>query len=73
MAAGVDLGAAGLVHRLGHGVAVGRSQVLPLDGEHPVPLQVPERPVVGDDVEAVAGPLQRPARADAGGWCAPPT
>ena len=38
-------------------------EVLPLDGEHPVPLEIPEGPVVGEHVEAVAGALEGPARA----------
>jgi hypothetical protein len=49
---------AGGVELLGHpGAEVGR-QALPLHGEHPVALQVAERAVVGDDLEAVAQRLE---------------
>ena len=43
-------------------MAVARRQVLPVDGQHPVTLQVAERPVVGQHVERVRRVLERPAR-----------
>ncbi len=36
-------------------------EVLPLDRHHPVPLEVPERSVVGDDLEAIVDPFQASA------------
>ena len=47
------------------GTSAPRSGVsaLPLDGEHPVALEVAERAVVGDDLEAVAQRLEAAARA----------
>ena len=38
-----------------------RRERLPLDRQHPVPLQIPERPVVRQHVEPVVDPLQPPA------------
>ena len=59
----VQLTAAGGDDLLGHlGAEVGR-EALPLDGEHPVALEVAEGAVVGDDLEAVAHRLEAAARA----------
>ena len=44
-------------------VSVPRRQILPVDGQHPVALQVPERAVVGHDVERVGRMLEGPAGA----------
>ena len=56
----VELGAEpGFVDRFGDVVTVQRAQRLPLDREHPVALQVAERAVVGDDVEAVVDAFER--------------
>ncbi len=41
---------------------MGGGEPLPLDSEHPVPLQVAEDPVVAEDVEAVGGALEAAAR-----------
>ena len=49
--------------RLGDLVAVTRRERLPLDREHAVTLQVAERAVVGEHVEAVVDALERAARA----------
>ena len=38
-------------------------EALPLNGQHPVALEVPERAVVGDDLEAVAQRLEAAAGA----------
>ena len=38
----------------GHAGAQRRAERLPLDGQHPVSLEIPERSVVGDDLEPVA-------------------
>ena len=63
----------GFDDRLGHLVAVVRRERLPLDREHAVALQVAERAVVAEHVEAVAGALERAARACAGGCVRSPT
>ena len=56
--AAVLVAAAGELDLLGNaGAEVGR-QRLPLDRQHPVALQVAERAVVGDDLEAVAQRLE---------------
>ena len=47
--------------------------VLPLDRQHAVALQVAERAVVAEDVEAVRGALERAARACGGGSSRSPT
>ena len=57
----VGLGQARLDDGLGDVVAVGGRQRLPLDRQHPVPLEVPEGPVVAQDVEPVVGALEGPA------------
>ena len=38
-----------------------RAERLPLEREHPVPLQIAERAVIGQHVEPVAGALERPS------------
>ncbi len=55
---GVAVAESGLGHDLGHVVAETDAETLPLDGEHPVPLQIAERAVVGDQFEAVVGALE---------------
>ena len=52
----------GVVDELGAHVPVVRRQALPLDRQQPVPLQVAERAVVRQHVEAVVDPLEGPAR-----------
>src|SRR4051812_49450693 len=54
---------AGGLDLLGHAGAEVRGELLPLDGEHPVALQVAERAVVRDDLEAIAQRLVAPAGA----------
>ena len=54
--------AAGLVHGLGHDVAVVRRERLPLEGQHAMALQVAERAVVAEHVETVRRALERAAR-----------
>ena len=49
----------GFVDGLGDLVPVARRQRLPLDREHAVSLQIAERAVVGDDVEAVVDAFER--------------
>src|SRR3954454_5776243 len=59
----VEIARAGVDDLLGHaGAEVGRER-LPLDGEHAVALEVAERAVVRDDLEAVAQRLEASARA----------
>ncbi len=53
--------ATGVVDQLGPDVAVVGRERLPLDGQHAMPLQVAERAVVGEDVEAVVDALEGPA------------
>src|SRR4029453_16886146 len=55
------LGQPGLGDVAGQVVAEAGGERLPHDGAHPVPLEVPEGAVVGDDVEGVHGPLEGPA------------
>ena len=54
--------APGEVDRPRAGCSRGGAERLPLDGQHAVALEVAERAVVGEDVEAVVDPLERPAR-----------
>src|SRR4051812_43476646 len=55
--------AAGRLDLLGHAGAEVRRQPLPLDGQHPVALEVAEGAVVGDDLEAVTQGLEAAAGA----------
>ena len=48
----------GLIDDVGPGVAVVRTQLLPVDRHHPVPLEVAECAVVHQHVESVEGPLE---------------
>ena len=56
-------GKTGRLDQLGHLEAEVGAERLPLDGEHPMALEVPERPVVGHDVEPVGSALERPSGA----------
>src|SRR5580704_19675055 len=48
---------------VGHVVPERDTETLPLDGEHAMALQIAERAVVRDELEAVVGALERAARA----------
>ena len=54
--------AAPLLHRLRHRIPVAGTERLPLERQEPVPLEVPKRAVVREDVEPIARPLERAAR-----------
>src|SRR5215217_6712937 len=54
----VKVADARLVELVGHSRSQLRAERLPLDREQTVPLKVPERPVVGDDLEAVGQRLE---------------
>jgi hypothetical protein len=58
----VVVAAAGLGDLVRHGRAEVGREALPLDGQHAVALEVAERAVVGDDLEAVAQRLEAAAR-----------